>query len=290
MNAGATPAQTVAPVARVGKFAGSVRITKEAWAILRKDKEILWFPVLSAITSAVALGIMALVYFFIIAGASLDGGLSHTASYALLFVYYLVTFFIVNFFEAGIMIIAHARMTGNNLSLKDGLGGAFRNIGKIFVWSLISATVGIILKAIANKKNILAKIVAGLLGAAWNIMTFFSLPALVISGSGIMQSFKDSAATIRKVWGETFIVSVGVGFIFGLIGFGGIIVAGIIMFTFPTATVFTVGVVLLVLFFVLLSIISSSLSSIFKVALYEYATTGRVPEGFSSDVITSIGK
>jgi hypothetical protein len=34
-----------------------------------------------------------------------------------------------------------------------------------------------------------------------------------------------------------------------------------------------------------LTVISSTLSSIFKLALYEYATTGNIPSGFSPELI-----
>jgi hypothetical protein len=292
MYAGSTSAPGVQSSVRIGKFKGSLLVTKQAWAILKKDKEILWLPILSAISSAVVLGIMALIYLAVVgvSDASNAGAASSTVSYALLFIYYLATFFVINFYEASIMVIAHGRMNGKDLSLKDGLSASFKNVGKIFVWSLISATVGVILKAIANKKNIFAKILAAVLGAAWSILTFFSLPSLIIGGTGVLQSFKDSAATIRKVWGETFIVSVGVGFIFGLITFGGIIVSGIILISFPYAAVVVTVVIAFIIFCILLSIISSSLGSIFKVALYEYATTGRVPEGFSPEVISSVAK
>ncbi len=47
----------------------------------------------------------------------------------------------------------------------------------------------------------------------------------------------------------------------------------------------------LVLSLILLSIISSSLSAIFKVALYLYTRYGIMAEGFSSEIISSaIGK
>jgi hypothetical protein len=289
-NSGVIP--QAAPAVRIGKFKGSLLLTKQSWAILSKDKEILWFPIMSAIVSALVIAVYILVALLISGMSGNDTGntFSGIGSYIGLFIYYLITFFVVNFFQAGIMIIAHARMNGNNLTLGDGIRGAFRNFGKIFVWSAISATVGVILKAIADKKNLLAKIVAGLLGAAWNILTFFSLPAMIIGGTSVTDSFKSSASTIKKVWGETFIMSIGVGFIFGLIGFGGIIAAGIILVAFPKAAVaITLGIVL-VIFFVVLSIISTSLSSIFKVALYEYATTGRVPEGFTPELIQAAVK
>jgi hypothetical protein len=48
---------------------------------------------------------------------------------------------------------------------------------------------------------------------------------------------------------------------------------------------FLTSMILLVLAFFMMVIISSTLSSIFKLALYNYAKTGQVPEGFSEELI-----
>jgi hypothetical protein len=209
----------------------------------------------------------------------------NVVGYVLCFIYYVVMFFITNFFQAGIYTIAHARMNGRDLSLGDGLRGAQAAAGKIFVWSLISATVGMVLRTIAERSKIIGKIVAVVLGAAWNILTYFSLPALVISNVSVKESFKLSAATIRKTWGETIIVNVGVGLFFGLTLFGGLALGIGTMILAPSAPVILAVSVLMVVYAVMLIIISSALDAIFKLALYEYAQTGTIPGGFSPDLI-----
>ena len=89
--------------------------------------------------------------------------------------------------------------------------------GKVFIWSVISATVGIILSIISERSKLVGRIVSSLLGAAWGFLTFFALPAMVIKNISVTDSFKESTATIRRVWGETFIVTIGTGMFFGLI-------------------------------------------------------------------------
>ena len=97
------------------------------------------------------------------------------------------------------------------------MNGAANNFNKIFIWSVISATVGVILRIIADKSKLIGKVVASLFGAAWNILTYFSLPSLVIGNTSIKDSFKESAAMIRKTWGETIIVNFGAGLFFALL-------------------------------------------------------------------------
>ncbi len=280
---------------KIGKFKASRIILKESWALLSHDKEILWFPVLSAITFFLSLALLVAVGYFGILGGNLDNlkgledagqGIKNIAIYGTLLGYYLLLFFITNFFQSGIFIIVHARFTGENLGLRDGLRGAMVHVGKIFVWSLISATVGVILQLISDKSKQVGKIVATLLGSAWNVLTYFSLPALVIGQAGVVDSFKESAMMIRKTWGETIIVNFGVGFIFGLVFLLLVIIGGVILQFVPDVFYGAIAVGSSLLFIlILISILSSSLNAIFKLVFFEYARTGTVPQGFSPEVI-----
>lgn len=286
-----TPSSVPASPVKIGKFKASWMIVKESWGLLKQDKELAWFPVLSSITSLIALIVMGTIFFFVVMAGdihSLDN-IEQTGvdalSYVILFVYYLVMFLITNYFLAGMFIIVHARFNGQNLSFSDGLNGASRNFGKIFVWSLISATVGVILRIIADRSRIIGKIVAVLLGAAWSIMTYFSLPSLVIGQTSIKGSFKESAAIIRKTWGEAIIVNFGVGLFFALMGFLGFALSVGIIVVAPVSEIMVLVAVLLVLYIIALSILSSTLAAIFKLALYEYAKTGKIPQGFTPALV-----
>ena len=223
------PVSVPAPVApqKIGKFKASRMIVSESWHLLKQDKELAWFPVLSSVASLVALVIMGILFFTLVmhgdihAFENVDKRGVDAMGYVIMLVYYLVMFCITNYFLAAMYTIIHARLVGQSLSFSDGIKSANDNLGKIFVWSLISATIGVILRIIADKSALIGKIVASLLGAAWNIMTFFSLPALIIGKTSIRESFKESAAIIRKNWGETIIVNFGVGLFFGLLVFSG---------------------------------------------------------------------
>jgi hypothetical protein len=279
------------PPLRMGKFKASVTIVRESWALLKQDKEIMWFPVLSAIVSIIAFVIMAGVVYFILLQGNM-GNLEQVSkegtdafSYAVLFVYYLVMFFILNFFQAGIYIIAHGRFNGQDLSFRDGMNGAIANAGKIFAWSFISATVGVILRIIADRSRLIGKIVVFFLGAAWGILTYFSLISLVIGKTTVQNSFKDSASVIRKTWGETIIINLSVGFFFSLLVFLGLALGIGIVVLIQNLFVGLAVLVLFIIYAIFLTIISSALDSIFKLALYEYATTGKVPAGFSPELI-----
>lgn len=282
-------------VVKLGKFQASKMIVRESWNVLKHDKEMMIFPVISTICSAIVL--LAFVggyFFFALSGdwSNIEEGSreAEVIMYSVVFLYYLITFFIVNYFQAGMMLIANARFSGQNLSFGDGLSGATRNSGKIFLFSLISSTVGIILQIISDKSKLLGNIVASIFGAAWQILTYFSLPSLVIGEKSVIESFKDSASVIRKTWGEAIIVNFGVGFVFSIlhvIGFFaalGAVITAVVNGVDALSIYIAIGV-LYILLVVILSIVSATLSLIFKLVLYKFATTGTIPTGFSRELV-----
>ena len=277
------------PEQKLGKFDASLEIVKESWAVLRQDKEMVLFPIIGAVVNV--LFILGVLYFFFIRGDLLslirnpNGNGSNLVGYGVTLVFYLVSFFISYFFQSGVLIIAHARFNGENLSFSDGFNGALNNIGKILALSSISATVGLILNIISEKSKMIGKIIAALFGAAWNILTYFSLPSLIIGKTTVRDSFKDSASVIRKTWGESIIISMGVGFFFFVITIAGLIVA--VGAAYLIGQVFAALIIagLFIVYLIILSIISSTLGIVYKLALYEYAKTGVVPQGFSANLI-----
>ncbi len=290
---------TVAPLptpVKMGKFKASKTIVKESWAILNQNKQMYWYPILSAIISLAALLVMIGIGYFGYLNGSFDNydALSDTkkefVSYGIGLIYYLVMFFILNFFQSGILLSVDSLSRGERITFGEGMKRASAHIGKLFAWSLISATVGVILNAISERSKLLGRIVASLLGAAWAIMTYFSLPALVLGGASIRGSFKESTSLIRKTWGEAFIVNVGVGFFFGILVLIAFFLCVGIFVVMPSMATFIAVITLFILFVLAISVISSALNVIFKYALYQYAKTGVVPAGFSPEVLAQAVK
>ncbi len=131
----------------------------------------------------------------------------------------------------------------------------------------------------------LGKIVAAIFGAAWAILTYFSLPSLVIGERSIKESFKESASVIRKTWGETIIVNFGIGLFFFLVTLAVIAVMAVVLIIVPIFEMFILLGMIFIIYIIGISIISSTLGSIVKCALYEYATTGNIPQGFTPEII-----
>jgi hypothetical protein len=287
---------------RIGR---SWELVREAWAVLRQDRELVIFPILSGIFSFIAvLGFLLPVGLTAYRsvneagprGARLGAGLDFDPwHYLVVFAFYLVTYFIVVFFNSGLVACVRIRLQGGDPSVKDGMDFAFGNVGRIFLWALFSATVGTMLRAIEEHVNWLGQIVVSLIGLAWSLATMFVVPVLVHERVGPFDALKRSADVFRRTWGETVVANFGIGLGFtllalapvlllvaagaacGFLASSGQVVAGAICF----------GTTLLVcvVYWIALSIVQAALQGIFLTACYQYATTGEVPSAFSRSFI-----
>ena len=268
----------------------SWELVKQSFAVLKKDKEIMLFPIISGILS-----VLALISLFIPFGIiSLDNNFSPSLFYLLLFIYYVITSFIVIFLNTGLITCAHMRLHGKDPTFKDGIKQAWKHVGNIFIWSVISATVGLILRMIVDrienseKLGPIGKLVGmlfiGLLGMAWGFLTFFVIPVMVFENKSVFASIKQSGSIFKKTWGENVIGQFSLGLIFGLLSLAGV---GAIFLAFLSRSLIVILVVgvLALFYFTLLVILSASLNGIFVAALYSYAKTGKVPAAYSSELV-----
>lgn len=261
----------------------SFTIFRQSLTVLRQDKEILIFPLLSGIFTIVAMA--GLIFGGVITGffqrlaetgdRSLEGNL---LAYGALFVWYFVSWFIVLFFNVGVVACARIRLEGGDPTVADGFRAARENLKAIFVWALISATVGLILRMIAERSRLIGALVAKFLGAAWAIATYFVVPVMIFEKSGARKSMASSTALIRRTWGESLVAAAGVGITIMLLGIGGLAFPIIGFLISPAAAVIGLGA--MVLYWIVLAIISSALTGIYRTGLYLYAKEGKPLAGF----------
>ena len=79
------------------------------------------------------------------------------------------------------------RLDGGSPTLGDGLRIANGRIGTILGYAVISATVGVILRAIQERVGFIGRLIAGLLGAGWAVATFLVVPVIVTSDRGAIE-------------------------------------------------------------------------------------------------------
>ncbi|MBI2542564.1 MAG: hypothetical protein HYW24_00030 [Candidatus Aenigmarchaeota archaeon] len=277
----------------VGTFSRSFRLVKESFAVLKKDKEIILFPIISAIASIILLASFVLpIYFYTDIPAAITKGniaimTDNYLYYLLLFVFYLFGYFIIIFFNTGLVTCAYLRLKGGDPTFGDGFKNALKHIKDIFLWALISATVGMVLRLIARRSNTLGKTAVGIAGMAWSLLTFFVIPVMVLENKGVGKSIEKSTELFRKTWGENVVGQFSMGLFFLILAIIGVIPLAMIAFTGSLILIVSAGI-LVILYWVILAIISSSLDGIFVAALYIYADTGKVSSVYSRELIRNV--
>lgn len=264
-------------------FSRCFGLVKESFSVLKKDKELMLFPVISGVA-----GIILLVSFLVMLfSASVLGEAGSLISYPATFLYYVLSYFTILFFNTGLIACANIRLNGGDPKFRDGIDIALKNVGKIFVWALISATIGVILRWLSEKSGFIGRIVIGLIGMAWSLLTFFVLPVMIFEKVSVMDSVKKSGALFKKTWGENVVGQFSMGFAFFILGLLGIIplVMGFLSAISGSIPLMIIFIGIAFLYWLVLGILNASLSGIFLTALYKYASTGIVAGGFSEESI-----
>ncbi len=264
--------------------------TSQTWEImtccmrvLKKDKELMIFPIISGVTML----LMMVSFFYMLMFTSFllspnpKEGTVDALVYAYVFLFYLGATFIIVFFNTAIVACAIERLQGGDPTVGYGLREAGKRLHLILGWSLLSGTVGLVLHIIEERLEFLGTLISAVLGAIWGLVTFFAIPVLVAQNLGPIDTLKESGRLFRERWGEQIIGNFSFGLLgfllslpfFALMGFG-IVLGGKMMFVLLGISILGV---------VGIALIQGVLSSIFQAALYLYARDGVVGEGFRED-------
>jgi Family of unknown function (DUF6159) len=261
------------------KFSRSWELVKASAGVLRSDKELLVFPIVSGIAAMLVLATFALPVFAL---KLFENGVG-PLGYVLGFLFYLCQYFVIFFFNSALVGAAMIRLDGGDPTVADGLRIARERIVPILGYAAIAATVGLLLQALKNKdNNFIVRLLGSLIGTAWTVASFLVVPVLVANNIGPIDAVKKSIELLKRTWGENAVGQLGIGFVFGFIMFAVIAVGAVVSFLGFTASPYLgFGLVALtVIAALLVGIIQSALSGVYAAALYRYATDGVAPQGF----------
>jgi len=267
-------------------FSNTWSITKTSMVVLRKDKELLVFPLLSFLFVGVVVGIAAAVF---LALGTFDR-LDTTGSEAELeagdvVVGVLAVFFaliVINYFNAALMGAARHRLKGGDPNVWTGFAAVNKNISGVIGWAFISTIIFIALtyaRSVA-KDNFIARIVIDILGAVWAYMTFFVVPILIVEGCGPIEAIKRSKGYFRKTWGEQLVSGFGFGILRVIAMIPGVVLGVAIGSISPVA-----GIIVAIPLVVLGMAVVNALEGIFKMALYELVVEDVKPQFFAETTL-----
>ena len=264
----------------MGKISRGWALTKLSFNVIGKDKEILLFPVISGIALIMMAASFFGVYFFAF-------GLENLNIYllaAFFIAFYFISAFVVVYFNVALVSCAMLRLEGGDPTFSYGIKMASGRIKFIAEWALLSATVGLVLQMISSRSGIVGKIVVGLIGLAWSVATYFVVPVIAFEQVGPIKAIKRSASVLKNSWGEAMIANLGVGLIFfglALLGLIPLIAGFVIGGTFAIIT----AIIITVVYWLCLAVLASAVNLVLLTALYRYATTGKLSEYYSEQVL-----
>ncbi len=278
----------------MGKFSRSWQLVKQSFAILRSDKQLMLFPVLSAVSCFVVTAMIATGGAFLMlparAAALAAGEQFHQNQSPMfllgMFILYVVNYFVIVFFNVALVGVANSRLMGGTWTFRDGLALAWERKGTILQWALVAATVGVILRTLEERMGLIGRIIMRIIGVAWTLACYFVVPVLAFEDLTPIAAVKRSSKLFRDTWGEKVIGGFSlslVSLMLMLPGIGFVIVAAFL----GGLNGLLFGLALMFLYFLLLSVFMSAVGGIFNAALYRYACFKQVPPAFSQELIAS---
>jgi Family of unknown function (DUF6159) len=256
------------------KFSRSWELVKASAAVLRSDRELMLFPILSSLATLIVLATFLVPMFAL---RLFENGFN-VAGAVFGFAFYFCQYSVIIFFNCALVGAAMIRLDGGDPTFADGFQAAKSRLPAIFGYAAISATVGVLLQAMKkNENNFLVRLLGSGLGVAWTLATFLVVPILVSRDIGPIDALKQSVALLKGTWGENAIGTVGIGAAFGLLTFGVVVIgAGLAFAAAQVSFALAIAVVVVLL----LGVYQAALSGIYSAALYRYAMSHETPAAF----------
>lgn len=260
------------PAAGEGRIARSWRLTRTAWAVVRRDATMLALAFASLMITAAATAALfwATGWWDHPDHADRVVWLPAAAAWPLTFV--------GTFFNVALAAAAAAALEGGRLSLRQALGVSLSRIGQVALWSLLAAGVGALLRALSDRVPLGGRVATWIVGAAWGLVTFFAIPILALEGCAALACVTQSTRLIKRRWGEAIggTVAVTAWAVVVALPAGVVIGVGLALGGAAGVVIIAIGVIALAA----VSAFSGAVRQVFAVALYRYATAGHVQGGF----------
>ncbi|WP_445167221.1 DUF6159 family protein [Mycolicibacterium sp. Dal123E01] len=271
-----------------------------SWSVLKAYPKLTVFPVFSGIA---LIGVSAAMVIptgvTAAAGAGMNASENTTQSIfaVALFVWYFLCTFVIVFCNAALISCALQSFAGQTPTIGSGFAAAGKRLPQILGWSLVAATIGVILQALqtllTDKLGFLGDLLGAIFSGIWGVATYFVVPVLVTEGVGPIKALKRSSGILRRTWGESLAGSGGLGLIsflfilplIALLALGGQL-AGNTSGAVSGAVVGTL-IAVAVVYGLAVIVVFTALGSIFRAAVYIYATTGVVPGDLDANLLQS---
>ena len=266
------------------KFARSWELVKASAEVLRSDKELLLFPVISGAATLVVLATFLVPVFAL---RIFENGFG-VGGAVIGFLFYFCQYSVIIFCNCALVGAAMIRLDGGDPTLRDGFDAARARLPAILGYAAIAATVGVLLQSLKSRdNNFIVRLIGSGLGAAWTLAAFLVVPVLVSRNVGPIDALKQSVSLLKRTWGENAIGNVGIGAAFGLITFAVAALGAVLAFAAwqASAALAVLVAVVFVIAVLLLGVYQAALSGIYSAVLYRYAVSHETPAAFQGGLL-----
>lgn len=269
---------------------------KAGWRLARlvrksvsKDRGVFLYPILSGIISV---GVFAFTFASLYVTIPLNfSGNSIFIYIGALLLAYIAVGFLSTIILLAMLIAYRAHNSGNPVSLRTALGTAWSYRKQALEWAIFYTLLMVLLRIIESRFRGIGQFVIGAIGSMMiAIATFFAIPSILDNRSGPIDAVKNSVATIKNHFGQTF---GGVAYvdlytlIFTLSGvfafIGGFLLISAAIPVFVLAILIIAGIMLIVLGVIL----NYTYLNIVKLVLFDYVNGKGLPEGINEDDVKS---
>src|ERR1700739_2170377 len=156
----------------MGKFSRSWELVKQSFAILRSDKQLMLFPVLSAISClfvTILIGTGGTLLLLPARAAALASGERFSPNQSpvfmlAMFTLYVANYFVIVFFNVALVGVANSRLMGGSWTFDQGLQLAWKRKWVILQWAFVAATGGVALRMLSERAGVIGRIVISNIG------------------------------------------------------------------------------------------------------------------------------
>ena len=197
------------------------------------------------------------------------------------------TFVSIYFLVALLLAFRQYSRTGKKMAMGDALSQASQYWVQILEWAVFYTIIVTILRAIESRIQGIGGFLIGVIGSmALALATIFVVPSIIDNKTGPIKSIESSVKMITKNFGATF---------------GGIVYSDLyaLMFTIPGIILFIAGIIIAfgafvpgialaivgIVLFVFGMMLNYVTSNAFILILYDYVNTGKLPKGFTKEMM-----
>lgn len=252
------------------------KLAKECYGVLRSRRELMLLPFLGALIA------FALTVLFALPIAFANWFDNEVLILVTLFAYYYAQQVVGLFVSSTLIHLLVRSFQGERLTLAQGFQFSLSRLRQILSWACLGGVVGVILHRLdqGKEESRLRRLLLKLVGGAWNLVSYFAFPILILEGLGPLDAMRRSVELIVETWGprrravqgfQTLaLLAFSLGFVVFLAGLGLAHHTGQSLWLFGSLA-------LLLPYGLVATFLLSSLTQVYRVSLYLYASGSPAP-------------